>query len=187
MTDGKLLKVLLRRPLLPSDLPIVITRKPWAIALSIALLPLIPVLGAAAFWAGFQTYILLPWFLRILLVLLGVLVVLGLRSGIDFAWNYKLVIDADGVRLGGKLDPRQFRWSEITEFATWRIRAMTTNGIIVPLGYQAVIQVDGSENPVRLMRNLWFKGHFAAPLMELGGKDLVKLLNKAKRQFESAT
>ena len=186
MTERRHLKALLRRPLSPSDLPIVIRRKPWAVGLSIVLLPLFAGLGVLAFWASLQTYSEPSWFLRIWLIVIGLLITLGIRSGLDFVWGYKLVIDIDGVWLGGKLDTRHFRWDEIAQFATWRNQPTTATGFGVPMGYQAVIQVDGSNNPARLMRNLWFKGYFTAPFMELGGKDLVKLLNKAKRQFESA-
>lgn len=187
MADALHLKDLLRRSQLPSDQPIVIRRKPWAVLLSIALLPFLAGLGGLALWLSAHSGISFPWFDRVLLVVLGLLILIGLRSGLDYVLGYELVIDNTGALLGGKLGKRHFLWSEINEFATWQNWAISATGARIPLGYQAVIQVDGSNNPPRLLRNLWLKGHFTAPFMELGGMDLVKLLNKAKHQFQGVS
>ena len=99
--------------------------------------------------------------------------------------GYNLIVERDGITAVGLLKTRHLSWSEITYFKTWRMRTVTNYGFISLPHHQAVIHVDGSDNPKRLPRNLFFAGHFVPPFMELDGMDLVKLLAKAKQFAQS--
>lgn len=175
------LNTLMRRRLTARDLPIIVKRKRWADWLVLVLTPILVALGGGFSWAA----VAVPdvaWLARLLLGTMGFLFSLGIVFAIDTLFGYTVIIDGDGITLKGRLGTRLIVWSEITRFGTWRIRAVM-DGPDLTLGFQAVIHVDGSNNPKRLLRNLFFSGHFVAPFMDIGGKELVRLMAKAHRQI----
>ena len=184
MTRVKSPRTLLRRQIKPSDLPIIVRRKRWAILLSCLVMPFLIGLGAIVLWVvtrpDFQAGLLENAVATSFVLLLAI----GCITGVDTMFGYQIHIDQEGVTARGLLKTRHFGWDEITHFDAWRNRAYGGDGLIIGLGYRAIIHVDGSNNPKRLLRNLFFAGHFTPPFMELGGKELVKLLTKAKAKLE---
>lgn len=179
------LKTLQKRRLRPGDCPIVIRYAWWTKWVHLVALPLLLALTGLFALAFYYFVSVGDWAVAFGVGLLTMLFGIGWMTGVDNAFRYRLIIDVDGVRTHGNLVKRHFYWNEITHFDTWRNRTITDNGVI-GLGYQARIHVDGRNNRRRLLRNLYFAGHFTPPGLELGGKDLAALLTKAKRQLESA-
>jgi hypothetical protein len=181
-------KTLLGRRLKPNDFPFVIRRKRWIDWLTgCVLVAVCLALAGGSLWLSWALPLELElgW-AKLFCALFGVLLLTGAYVGIDNI-GYHLVVDSDGITLRGRLSQRQVFWSEITHYATWRGRAVTGDGIFFLGFYQAVIHVDGSNNPKRLARNIFFAGHFAPPVMEIGGKEIIKLLAKAQRYFENGS
>jgi hypothetical protein len=177
-------RTLLKRRITAQDLPITVGFARWTPYVHAVALPIIA--AATAFLAsiGYGMATLGDWTAVAWLTLLIALFLIGSITGIDHCFRYQLLLDSSGITLKGNITSRYIRWDEITHFSTWRNRGYTGDGGSIPLGFQARIHVDGSNNPRRILRNLFFAGYFTPPFLELGGKDLVKLLTKAKRELE---
>lgn len=174
-------KTLLGRRLKDSDFPIIIRRKRWIEWMTVILLPVLLAFAAMLMWLLLQSDFQAGWG-ALFLGLFAALLLLGCYVGLDNI-GFELTVDTDGLYLDGRLKTRHIDWDEITGFGTWRGRAFV-EGAVISLGfYQAVIHVDGSNNPKRLLRNLFFAGHFVPPMMELGGKELIRLLAKAGKHL----
>ncbi len=184
MTRKASAKTLLKRRIAERDLPIVVSRRNWAKWLHCLLLPVFLLMLAGLGYLIWQFVNIGDRAVVFGLSLFLTLLLIGMITGIDNAYSYRLTIDADGIRTYGNLAQRHFTWQEITLIGTWRNRAIVDDAPNITLGYQTRIYVDGSNNPKRLFRNLCFSGHWLPLYMELGGTDLAKLLTKAKRELE---
>lgn len=169
-------KTLLGRRLKDGDFPFVIRRKAWASLLSAVMSPALAAIAGAMIWLLLNSVVPLDLG-AIFMLLMAALLLIGSFIMLD-AIGYTATVDRESITIKGLILTRRFAWSEITHFGTWRIRGFA-DGILISLGYQAVIHVDGSNHPRRLLQNLFFAGHFMPPFMELGGKELIRLLAKS--------
>ena len=176
------LKTLLNRRIKDSDFPILIRRRAWANGLTMVLLPVLAALAGGLLWLLFVAELHLGWG-ALFMAILAAMLLIGCGTALD-SIGLSLSVDPEGISAKGLIETRQFGWDEITHFGTWRVRNVS-DGYVIPHKYQAVIHVDGSSHPKRLLRNLFFAGHFLPPFMELDGKDLIRLLAKVKRHVEA--
>ena len=156
-------------------LPLTIHRRPWAqvitLILAIALCVLPFVMLTAALAAETKPVTLL------IVLALSAVFLLAAVIGIDRSLGYRLILDRDSFTIKGLLFTRSFRWNEVTE-----IRARSNYRLP---GYYASWSVDGSHHPCRHWSSLWFGYYEVPPLMQIGGKELTRLLRHAKRRADS--
>ncbi len=177
------LKTLLNRRIKDSDFPIQIRRRAWANWFSALMLPIFLAIPCGLIWLLANAVVPLGWG-PVFMLLLAALMLIGFGIALD-GIALSASADREGITVKGLIETRHFSWDEITHFGTWRIRSFA-DGFLIAFGFQAVIHVDGSANPKRMLRNLFFAGHFLPPFMELDGKDIIKLLAKVKRHVEAA-
>ncbi len=155
--------------------PIVIRRRWWANLLVVILLP---VFSAVSFFAIAGLPLALSkgqWGAAAILPMVAFVFSLGVMIALNSLLFYRVVVDHDGVQIVGNLWSHNLLWSEIE---TIRPRS----NYRVP-GYHVEIQVDGSNNPRRHWCNFWLAGYFIHPLMERGGKDLTRYLNRKRAEW----
>jgi hypothetical protein len=156
-------------------LPLTIHRRVWAQVITLLLVGPISTLPAILVFAGIETRAN-P--LALLLILLcSAVFLLAAVIGLDRSIGYRLIIDADGFTTRGLLFTRHFSWTEVLEFSA-------RPNYRLP-GYYASWSVDGSNHSRRHWSSLWFGFYEVPPLMQLGGKELTRLLRHAKRRADA--
>jgi hypothetical protein len=156
-------------------LPYVIHRRIWAQCITLLLVPVLATLPAFLTMGAIKAD---ANFLAMLIVLLcSSVLLLGAIIALDRSIGYRLIIDADGFTTKGVLFTRHFMWGEISDI-------VARSNYRLP-GYYASWTVDGSRHPRRHWSSLWFGFYEVPPLMQIGGKDLTRLLRHAKRRADS--
>ena len=156
-------------------LPLTIHRRVWAQIITLLLVGPIGTLPAILVFAGIETRA--NPIALLLILLCSAVFLLAAVIGLDRSIGYRLMIDADGFTTQGLLFTRQFRWNEVREFSA-------RPNYRLP-GYYASWTVDGSHHPRRHWSSLWFGYYEVPPLMQIGGKELTRLLRHAKRRADS--
>lgn len=178
MIEGKALQKLKRGEIRRDQLPIIIRRKWWIDLISLAILPVWVALALLSIWASITANIDPNPLGRVLLFLMGGICALVGMLTANAIFGYRLIVHEHGVTIAENFSTRSFRWDEITKFDVWPIPRLP--------GHQTIIYVDGSNNPKRIARNLYFAGHFVVPYLELRGKDLTRLLRRTKQALQKA-
>lgn len=115
------------------------------------------------------------WWKVPLALLLAYPFLLAMVIGLNSLFRYRVEVRPEGLLIAGNFYSHDLRWDEITS-----IHARPNHR--AP-GWHVGIFVDGSNNPRRHWCNLWFAGYYIHPLMEHGGKDLVRYLNARRREW----
>ena len=156
-------------------LPLTIHRRTWAKIITLLLVGPIAAMPAAMVIAASKIHANPLTFLIVLLS--SSVFLLAAVIGLDRSIGYRLIIDADGFTTTGLLFTRQFSWTELQEFSARPNHRLP--------GYYASWTVDGSRHPRRHWSSLWFGFYEVPPLMQIGGKELTRLLRHAKRRADA--
>jgi hypothetical protein len=156
-------------------LPLTIHRRIWAQIITLLLVGPLALLPIVMLKAGIETGANPLTFLIVLAC--ASLFLLASIIGLDRSLGYRLILDTDGFTTKGLLFSRSFRWSEITDI-------VARPNYRLP-GYYASWSVDGSNHPRRHWSSLWFGFYEVPPLMQIGGKELTRLLRHAKRRADA--
>lgn len=156
-------------------LPLTIHRRRWAQVITLILAVTLCVLPFVMVTTTLETKAK-PITLLIDLALSSVFL-LAAVIGLDRSLGYRLILDRDSFSTKGLLFTRSFHWDEVTEI-------LARSNYRLP-GYYASWTVDGSRHPRRHWSSLWFGFYEVPPLMQIGGKELTRLLRHAKRRADA--
>ena len=156
-------------------LPLTIHRRRWAQIITLALVGPLCVLPFVMIRAVIDTHAEPITFL--IVISCSAFFLLAAIIGLDRSIGYCLTLDADGFTTKGLMFTRHFRWDEVNDI-------VARSNYRLP-GYYASWAVDGSHHPRRHWSSLWFGFYEVPPLMQIGGKELTRLLRHAKRRADS--